>query len=143
MLRHFSHVLLFATLWTVSCQAPLSMGFSRQEYWRGLPCPPPGDLPDIRIEPASFKSLALAGRFFTISTIWEALELPYNSATSFLCIFPKKTKMIVEKETCTPIFIEVKIWTQSKCPSIDEWVRRCGLHACIYTYICTQWNITQ
>ena len=37
--------LLFATLWTVACQAPLSMGFSRQEYWSGLACPPPGDLP--------------------------------------------------------------------------------------------------
>ena len=41
----------FATLWTVAHQAPLSMGFSRKEYWSGLPCPPPGDLPDPRIEP--------------------------------------------------------------------------------------------
>ena len=46
----FSRVWLFATLWTVACQAPLSMGFSRQEYWSGLPCPPPGDLPDPGIE---------------------------------------------------------------------------------------------
>ena len=44
---------LFATLWTVTCQAPLSMEFSRQEYWSGLPCPPPGDLPDPEIEPVS------------------------------------------------------------------------------------------
>ena len=43
----------FATLWTVACQSPLSMGFSRQEYWSGLPCPPPGDLPETRIEPTS------------------------------------------------------------------------------------------
>ena len=43
VLRHFSHVQLFATLWTVACQAPLSMGFSRQEYWSGLPFPTPGD----------------------------------------------------------------------------------------------------
>ena len=42
---------LFATLWTVARQAPLSMGFSRQEYWRGLLCPPPRDLPDPEIEP--------------------------------------------------------------------------------------------
>ena len=42
---HFSSVQLFATLWTVACQAPLSMGFSRQEYWSRLPCPPPGDFP--------------------------------------------------------------------------------------------------
>ena len=48
---------LLATLWTVACQAPLSMGFARQEYWTRLPCPPPGDLPDPRIELASLKSL--------------------------------------------------------------------------------------
>ena len=46
-------------------QAPLSMGFSSQEYWSGLPCPPPGDLRDPGIEPMSLKSLALAGGFFT------------------------------------------------------------------------------
>ena len=49
------------------------MGFSRQEYWSGLPCPPPGDLPDPGIKPKSFISAALAGWFFTISTTWEAL----------------------------------------------------------------------
>jgi len=48
------------------------MEFSRQEYWSGLPCPPPGDLPDPGIEPASLMSGALAGGFFTTSTIWEA-----------------------------------------------------------------------
>ena len=42
-------VQFFATLWTVALQAPLSIGFSRQEYWSGLPCPPPGDLPNPRI----------------------------------------------------------------------------------------------
>ena len=66
LLSHFSHVQLFATPWTVALQAPLSVGFSRQEYWGGLPCPPPGDLPNPGIEPASLKSSALAGRFFTI-----------------------------------------------------------------------------
>ena len=54
MLSYFSHVRLFATPWTVARQAPLSMGFSRQEYWSGVPCPPPGDLPDPGIKPASF-----------------------------------------------------------------------------------------
>ena len=51
----------------------LSMGFSKQEYWNGLPCPPPGDLPDPGIEPASPESLALAGGFFTASAAWGAL----------------------------------------------------------------------
>ena len=46
VLSHFSHVRLFATPWTVAHQAPLSMGFSRQEYWSGLPFPSPGDLPN-------------------------------------------------------------------------------------------------
>ena len=55
------------TLWTVACQASLFMGFSRQEYWSGLPCPPPGDLPIPGIEPVSLMSPALAGRFFTSS----------------------------------------------------------------------------
>ena len=72
MLSHSSRVQLFATLWTVAHQAPLSMGFSRQEYWSGLPCPPPGDLPDPGIKPASLMSLALAGEFFTTNTTWEA-----------------------------------------------------------------------
>ena len=62
MLSLFSRVRLFVTLWTVAVQAPLSMGFSRQEYWSGLPCPPLGDLPYPGIEPMP---PALAGRFFT------------------------------------------------------------------------------
>ena len=53
MLGCFSHVQLFMTLWTIALQAPLSMGFSRQEYWSGLPCPPPEDLPDPGVEPTS------------------------------------------------------------------------------------------
>ena len=61
-----------ATPWTVAHQAPLSMGFSRQEYWSGLPFPPPGDLPDPVIEPTSLASPALTGRFSTTSATWEA-----------------------------------------------------------------------
>ena len=74
MLSHFSSVRLFATLSTVAHQAPLAMGFSRQEYWSGLPCPPPGHLPDPEIEPTFFMSPTLSGRFFTTSTTWEALR---------------------------------------------------------------------
>ena len=53
MLSRFSHVGLFATLWTVAQEAPLPMGFSRQENWSGLLCPPSGDLSNLGIEPAS------------------------------------------------------------------------------------------
>ena len=62
-----SHVRLFATPWTVAHQAPPSMGFSRQEYWSGLPFRSPGDLPNPGIEPAPLASPALLGGFFTTS----------------------------------------------------------------------------
>ena len=71
MLSHFSHIRLFETPSTVACQAPLSMRFSRQEYWSGLLCPTPGDLPKPGIQPASLMSLTLAGGFFTTSATWE------------------------------------------------------------------------
>ena len=54
-------------------QDPVSMGFSRQEYWSGLPFPPPGDLPNPGIKPVSLASPILAGRFFTTRAPWEAL----------------------------------------------------------------------
>ena len=72
--NRLSRVWLFTILWTAAHQAPLSMGFSSQEYWSGLPCPPPGDLPDPGIKPISLMFPALAGRFFTASAAWEALE---------------------------------------------------------------------
>ena len=62
---------LFVTLWTEACQDLLSIEFFRQEYWSGLPFPPPQDLPDLEIELMSLISSALAGRFFTTSAIWE------------------------------------------------------------------------
>ena len=75
VIQSLSHVQLFATLWTVACQAPLSMGFSRQESWSGLSCPPPGDLPDPGIKLASLTSPALEGRLSTTSASWEAQSL--------------------------------------------------------------------
>ena len=76
MLSRFSCVRLFVTLWTIARQAPLSTGVSKQEYWSGLPRPPPGNLPDPGIEPESLTSPALAGGFFTTSAPWEAPVLP-------------------------------------------------------------------
>ena len=63
--QFLGHVYLFVTSWTVVCQAALSLGFSRQEYWSGLPFPSPGNLPDPGIEPVSPTPPLLAGRFFT------------------------------------------------------------------------------
>ena len=59
--------------WTVACQAPLSLGFPRQEYQRGLPFPTLGDLPDPKIEPESPTSPALAGGFFATVSLWKPL----------------------------------------------------------------------
>ena len=68
-LNMLCRVRLFVTPWTVALQAPLSMGFPRQDYWSGLPFPSPGDLPDPGIEPASSSSPALAGGFCTIAAL--------------------------------------------------------------------------
>ena len=64
-------------LWTIAQQAPLSMGFSRQEYLSELPCPTPGHLPDTGIEPKSLRSPSLAGGFLTTNAAWEALMSRY------------------------------------------------------------------
>ena len=99
------------TIRTVICQASLTMGFSRQEYWSGLPCPSPGDLPDPWVEPLTLTSLELAGGFFTTSAIWEAwkmvrrflkklkIELQYDTETPLLGIYLEKN--MVQKDTCT------------------------------------------
>ena len=97
LLSHFCHVCLFKTPWTVARQASQSVGFSRQEYWSGFPCPPPGDLPNPGIKPSSPVAPELAGRFFTTSTVWEAHILYlfiydifkiylYNTYFMYICI---------------------------------------------------------
>ena len=65
----------FGTLWTVADQAPLTMGFSRQEHWSGLLCPPPGNLPNPGIEHMSLMSSALAEGLFTVSATWVVISL--------------------------------------------------------------------
>ena len=75
-----SKVYSVITVWTVARRAPLSTGFSRQEYWSGLPCPPPGDLSDPG---RSLMSLALGGGFFTTSTTWtKVLKLAQSASMS-------------------------------------------------------------
>ena len=115
------------------------MGFSRQEYWRRLPCPSPGDLPDPWVEPLTLMSLELAGGFFTTSVTWEAwrtvwrflkrlkIELPYDTETPLLGIYLEKN--MIQKDTWTLIFIAalfttVKTWKQPRCPSIKERVKK-------------------
>ena len=76
--QSLSFVQLFVTLWTVAYQDPLSMEFSRQEYWSGLPCLLPGDLPDPGIKPMSLVSPALAGGFFTIEPPGKPIPVTSN-----------------------------------------------------------------
>ena len=74
-----SPVWLFVTPWTIAHQAPLTMGFSRQEYWSGLPFPPPGYLPNLGIQLTSPASPELAGIFFTTSIPLEKAMAPHSS----------------------------------------------------------------
>ena len=92
----------FVTPWTVACQAPLSMGFPRQEYWSGLPFPSPGDLPNPGTEPVS---PALAGRFFTIEP----------EGKSFLTL--------VKNETSCKVHTQVIILTKFYRLVIKPWFR--------------------
>ena len=71
-------ILAWETPWTIAYQAPLSMGFPRQEYWGELPCPPSRDLLDPGMELTCLMSPALAGRFFSTSAPWEAFTFKYN-----------------------------------------------------------------
>ena len=84
LLSHFGHVRLFETLWTVIRQAPLSMGFSRQEYWSGLPCPPSGALPNPGIAPRSpaLQVDSLASKSLQTSEIFERKRyLPFQDSS--------------------------------------------------------------
>ena len=97
----------FVTLWTVASQAPLSMGFSRQEYWSGLPCPPAGDLPYSGIELPTLKSPVLANSFFTTSATWEAisyrdiiLHINYAAAVWILIFWSLSVTCLLGKCIC-------------------------------------------
>ena len=92
-MKLLSHVRLFATLWTIAHEAPLSMGFSRQEYWSGLPFPSPGDLPDPGIEPRSpaLQADALTSEppgkpkiVFVVAYFYSELKIPYISLHTVL-----------------------------------------------------------
>ena len=99
--QSLGHVRLFVTPQTIGCQAPLSMGFPRQESWSGLPFPSPGDLPDPRIKPTSFAPPALAGTFFTNCTPWKHSRLSllqtFLRVSPPLCPAPRPTWVPAQK----------------------------------------------
>ena len=85
-----SHVRLFAAPWTIiACQAPMSMGFSRQEYWNGLPLPTPEDLLHPGVESTSLTSPPLAAGFFTTRATWKAQIIPRWLVKKKLLVFPQ------------------------------------------------------
>ena len=110
---------LLETLWTVACQVPLSIGFSRQEYWSRLPFPSPGDLPDPGIERASHASPALSGGFFTTVPpgtphVWRAIT---NNSRENEEAGPKQ-------EGCSAVDVpggESKVWCYKEQYYIGTW----------------------
>ena len=85
MLNRFSHVQLFVTPWTIVCQAPLSMGFSRQEHWSGLVCLSSGIFPTQGSNLCVLRLPASEGGFFTTSVTWEALSYTYVCVCVCVC----------------------------------------------------------
>ena len=99
VLNHFCRVQLISALWTVTRQAPLSKGFSRQERWRGLPCPPPGDLPHPGTKPVS---PALVGGFFTTEPPGKPLPLPQEPSSYNLPLdLTTSSRKALEVPNCT------------------------------------------
>ena len=105
VLSRYSRVRLFVTLWTLALQAPLSLGFSRQEHWSGLPCPPPGHLSDPRIKPASLMSPALAGGFFNTSATWEAPPSSFFNSSLLL-------KSLLQLSFTYTVIFSLKLFSQ-------------------------------
>ena len=113
----------YTMLWTVACQALLSMGFSKQEHWSGLPCLPPGDLPDPGIEPLSLMSPALAGGLFTTSATCYTLH-----TNSFSVPSSSKAPLVPQLPTsqpANPVFISVE-----ETPVLPIFCRILGMMLC-------------
>ena len=106
MLSCFSRVRLFVTLCTAGLQAPLSMGFSRQKYWSGLPSLPAG-IPHPEIEPEHPTSPALAAGFFTTSAIWEGPSEGYNPKKKCDCMWSHVINL--ERSGQHPLTIETQL----------------------------------
>ena len=98
----FSHFQLFVTLWTIARQAPLSMGFSRQEYRSGVPCPPPGDIPNPGIQLASLMCPALPGKFFSTAPPGNSLIILWGRCYYCSPFTGEGTEAQKGKVTCPP-----------------------------------------
>ena len=111
--QSFSDVQLFATPWTVACLAPLSMEFSRQEYWSGLPFPSLGDHLDPGVKLTSLASLALAGGFFTTASPGKSYQVTY-----MLIIFAIRKSFSYNSNLRSPLGIKAERspeWKKKMC----------------------------
>ena len=100
---------LFAMLWTVACQAPLSTGLSQQEYWSGLPVPTPGHLLDPGIEPASPAALALQADSLLLSHLGSLLGL-YSLKYIYIFFFLKNYEKHIKVNSIIPVFL---VWIET------------------------------
>ena len=122
VLSRFSRVQFCATPWTVAYRVSLPIGFSRQEYWRGLQCPSPRDLPNSGTEPSSLTPPARAGRFFTTSTTWEAPNIFIISQIGFHALL---SGPLADGDSCAlqpglvPWHSEVCAWV-FRCDSVSS-----------------------
>ena len=124
MLSCFSHVWLFVTFWTVSLQAPLSMGFSRWDYWSGLPFPSPGDLPDHEIR----FGLLLGRRLLHCWTTWEAPVSSPGSVNQLSCIISSGLQTALWNKSYFPHFEDEETeMPQGKIPcQRSQWEETCN-----------------
>ena len=130
-----SRVRLFATPWTAACQAPLSMGFSRHEYWSGLPLPPPGDLPDPGTQLQSPVPPVLAGRFFTVTHFIRLLLLLLSCFSRVrLCATPE---MAAHHALPSLGFSRQEHWSGLPFPS-PMWLLNLRVHLNHLEYLRTQ-----
>ena len=164
-LLSFSHVRLFVTPWTTAHRGPLSMGFSWEEHWSGLPCPPPGDLFDPGIEPASLTPPALAGGFFTTSATWEARSVAewvfkpklwspspnqwFSKCGDWVCSISINFSLIRNADSWVPDLLEQKLWACG--PSIYSFTSPLGdsdvhltssLHHMDLQLLCGIWDLS-
>ena len=129
--KSLSRVWLSVTPWTVAHQAPMSMGFSRQEYWSGSPFPPPGDLPDPGIEPSSLRSPVLAGGFFTSSATWEVVIW-----LGCIYFFFKSNLQVVINKPCDQCRINYVISAWSVTWSVHDQSR----DQCMISHVISAWS---
>ena len=121
-----TRVWLFETPWAVPRQAPLSMGFSRQECWSGLPCPPPGDLPDPGIEPVSPESASLASGFFTtvppsqtkLGSPQFSLLLMRQQLETYFLILHSSSAREYDKFIKWTVYSRNVYWVPTLCPAL-------------------------